>query len=336
MGLTMNNFIPNSTQVPNIIMDDYMSKLNGAELKVLIFFIRQRYGFQKYKGEFSYSISQIMNGITYGDKKVCNGTGLSNRAVLNAIEKLKKYNLVGIKNGDYNKGVANKYSLNIHGEKITKITCEKKSQPKKKTSEKSSQPTSEEKSLVTCEESSLSGNKEKQRETNTNKFIFTNKTTKEEVIEYNINSFDKHSNDMRHKDEYIQNIKIWFISLWNQYSYIKNIPEILNKLNPISILCVLYLLYLRKIYFNKSGLNKDSILKWIEYFESKRNGKNKKSYFEILFYLKETFEEYKHDDYNKKYSNIYKNNLDEQMNRDLHEWYKISINKKYGYLYNPF
>lgn len=38
---------PNYTQVPDVILDELMANLTGAELKVLLYIVRRTSGFQK-------------------------------------------------------------------------------------------------------------------------------------------------------------------------------------------------------------------------------------------------------------------------------------------------
>ena len=91
--------IPNTTQVPNVVIDWMMAELGGPAFKVLMFFIRQRYGFQMPYGKFQYSIGEICDGITImmrgedGEKKVkrvCAGTGLTRESVVSAVRELNK------------------------------------------------------------------------------------------------------------------------------------------------------------------------------------------------------------------------------------------------------
>lgn len=113
------DFLPNTTQVPNVVLDWMMSQLSGAEFKVLMFFVRQRYGFRLYQGSFRYSIQEIMDGISAalptdtGEreiKKVCDGTGLKKDAVLSAIEGLEDFGaLEVVERGDRKK--VNAYKL---------------------------------------------------------------------------------------------------------------------------------------------------------------------------------------------------------------------------------
>lgn len=96
-------FQPNTTPVPNVILDWMMAGLNGAQFKVLMFFVRQKYGFASKRSdstvEFEFNISNIQNGIAFklklpeGDKtwkRVCAGTGLSRDAVSSAIKDLSR------------------------------------------------------------------------------------------------------------------------------------------------------------------------------------------------------------------------------------------------------
>ena len=124
----MNNLKPNFTQIPNLVLDFYMSELSGSELKVLLYICRRTYGFQKQSDKVS--ISQIMNGIKNHDGEQLDlGTGLSNRAVITAVKKLIENELIVAEKGQ-NK--TTKYNMNIG--------CEKSSLVKKvhSTSEKSS------------------------------------------------------------------------------------------------------------------------------------------------------------------------------------------------------
>lgn len=100
---------PNTTQVPNIVIDWLMADLNGAEFKVLMFFVRQKYGFEDRRKsanvQFEFNISEIQNGIAFklkvpndgrNYKRVCAGTGLSRDAVASAIHSLSKMDFIDI------------------------------------------------------------------------------------------------------------------------------------------------------------------------------------------------------------------------------------------------
>src|SRR5437773_1424406 len=75
--------IPNSTQVPDVILDHWMAELSGAEFKVLLYVARRTYGFGKDADNIS--ISQLATGIRRRDGSVLDrGTGLSRTGVKEA------------------------------------------------------------------------------------------------------------------------------------------------------------------------------------------------------------------------------------------------------------
>lgn len=55
---------PNTTQVPNIILDEWMSELTPAEFKVIMLIARQTYGWHKEEDRISYS--QLITRTGYG------------------------------------------------------------------------------------------------------------------------------------------------------------------------------------------------------------------------------------------------------------------------------
>lgn len=88
----MNDFIPNFTQVPNVVLDSIMSDLNESELKVLLYICRRTYGFHKEKDAIS--LSQLTDGIIVNGERLDKGTGLSKRAVVSAISSLTLKNII--------------------------------------------------------------------------------------------------------------------------------------------------------------------------------------------------------------------------------------------------
>lgn len=78
----MNDFIPNFTQIPNVVLDNIMSELSNQELRVLLYICRRTYGFHKEKDMIS--ISQFISGI----ENKSSGCGLSKQGVLNGINGL--------------------------------------------------------------------------------------------------------------------------------------------------------------------------------------------------------------------------------------------------------
>lgn len=88
--------IPNSTQVPNEIIDKYLKDLTGAELKVLLYLIRKTFGYNKKDGD-RISLSQISNGVKSKSGKIIDrGTGLSTRTAIRAIKFLEKAGLIEV------------------------------------------------------------------------------------------------------------------------------------------------------------------------------------------------------------------------------------------------
>ncbi|KAA6208114.1 hypothetical protein F1968_11050, partial [Avibacterium paragallinarum] len=76
-----NQFIPNSFQLPNSVVDDLIRDLTGSELKCYLVIVRKTKGWNK---EYdAISISQLMEV-----------TGLSNRAVIDACNRLTEIGLL--------------------------------------------------------------------------------------------------------------------------------------------------------------------------------------------------------------------------------------------------
>lgn len=119
--ITREDFLPNTTAVPNVVLDWMMADLSPSQFKVLMFFIRQRYGFLLFSGEFEYSIQEIMNGLTtritkpdgsHEIKKVCAGTGLKKDAVIQAIRDLSNERAIDITRKG-NRRITHKFQLGL-------------------------------------------------------------------------------------------------------------------------------------------------------------------------------------------------------------------------------
>lgn len=117
----MSEFLVNSFQVPNALVDDLLSELSGSELKCYLFIVRKTRGWQK--ASDAISISQFVEG-----------TKLSNRQIIDSCNRLVELGLVVQKTGQ--RGVKI-FTL----DSCEKFTSEKSSHVKKvqATSEKSSQ-----------------------------------------------------------------------------------------------------------------------------------------------------------------------------------------------------
>ncbi len=72
---------PNYTQIPNIILDDWMARLNEVQIKCLLFICRKTFGWHKQQDHIS--ISQFIEG-----------TGKCERAVQGALNYLVSIGLV--------------------------------------------------------------------------------------------------------------------------------------------------------------------------------------------------------------------------------------------------
>lgn len=86
-----NLFIPNSTQIPNVFLDEIMPLLTGEELKVLLYAIRHIIGFQDRITTRTRHISLSMFQNGYGKYQGC---GLGKNAIIKALAELKKYRLL--------------------------------------------------------------------------------------------------------------------------------------------------------------------------------------------------------------------------------------------------
>ncbi|MBX9625557.1 MAG: replication protein [Gemmataceae bacterium] len=85
--------IPNSTQVPDVILDHWMAELSGAEFKVLLYIARRTYGFGKDKDAIS--LSQIAGGLKRRDGTVLDrGTGASRSSVARSLKALEERGLI--------------------------------------------------------------------------------------------------------------------------------------------------------------------------------------------------------------------------------------------------
>ena len=120
---------PNTTQVPDIIIDRWMSKLSGAEFKVLLYITRRTYGFQK-EGD-TISLKQIVSGITRRDgTQLDHGTGLNKDTVCKALNSLEERGFIRRQRREDETGdLPNFYSLNIDLEIQPEAVSEKTTGP---------------------------------------------------------------------------------------------------------------------------------------------------------------------------------------------------------------
>jgi hypothetical protein len=107
--------IPNSFQTPNYYADEAMCLLNGAELKVLLYTVRQTYGFRKDSERIT--LTEYCEGKVVGGERVTHGTGLSRGAVINALDMLLRSKLLLlVKKGAGRDG--SEYGINLESSTI--------------------------------------------------------------------------------------------------------------------------------------------------------------------------------------------------------------------------
>ena len=85
---------PNYTQVPDVVFDQLLQILSGAELKVLLYIIRRTFGFKKASDDIS--LNQMLNGIVRkGGERLDSGCGIKNRTTLSqALQSLESMGII--------------------------------------------------------------------------------------------------------------------------------------------------------------------------------------------------------------------------------------------------
>jgi hypothetical protein len=121
--------IPNTCQVPNVLLDSVMQQINGSALKVLLAIIRLTYGFNVPARRISLSRLRQL-------------TGLGQQGVVNGIAELGA--LINVERGPKGSRTENEYSLNVDlstGELVQKVDSLKPNlKPNKKESTESDKP----------------------------------------------------------------------------------------------------------------------------------------------------------------------------------------------------
>jgi len=112
------SLIPNSTQVPDVLIDHWMAELSGTEFKVLLYIARRTYGFGKDRD--SISLSQMTDGVMKRDGTVLDrGTGASRSSVARSLKELEGRGLIVRTTNMSDSGrefEENTYSINLHCE----------------------------------------------------------------------------------------------------------------------------------------------------------------------------------------------------------------------------
>ncbi len=84
---------PTTTQTPDALLDYWLTRLTGSELRVLLYAVRRTYGFKR--DEDAISLEQFLHGITTREGTVLDaGIGISRSALLGAIKSLTTQGLL--------------------------------------------------------------------------------------------------------------------------------------------------------------------------------------------------------------------------------------------------
>ncbi len=103
------NLIPNSSQIPNVILDLVLPRISEAEARCLLYICRRTFGF--HKDEDNISLSQFERGIkTSQGKQLDFGTGMSRPSVSAALQCLIKVGVISVQQ----RAKGNRYRLNLH------------------------------------------------------------------------------------------------------------------------------------------------------------------------------------------------------------------------------
>ena len=105
----LHNLIPNSTQVPNIVLDLIIPRIPEAEGRCLLYICRRTFGFHKEADRISFS--QFIDGIKTKDGKILDhGAGLARASVAKGLKNLTRSGLIVVR--QTSKG--NFYQINLH------------------------------------------------------------------------------------------------------------------------------------------------------------------------------------------------------------------------------
>lgn len=101
--------IPNSTQIPNYVLDMVLPRIPEGEARCLLYICRRTFGFHKQEDNISFT--QFENGIkTSQSRQLDFGTGLSRPTISFALSNLIKAGAISVER----RSIGNRYRLNIH------------------------------------------------------------------------------------------------------------------------------------------------------------------------------------------------------------------------------
>jgi len=128
----MSDFIPNSTQMPNLYLDRLLALLSGDEWKVVSYMARRLFGFHKRQDRIS--LSQIARGIKNRKtgERLDAGTGLNPNTIMKILVELVTFGIVletapAVKA----KNLATEWALQLDSERVDWAGLEARNQTKK-------------------------------------------------------------------------------------------------------------------------------------------------------------------------------------------------------------
>lgn len=112
MEKTNSRLIPNTTQIPNIILDSLFPRLPEAEGRCLLYICRRTFGFHREYDQISFS--QFIDGIKSRDGKILDfGTKLSRQSVNIALKNLINSGAVSVAKVGQNRVYKINLSMNV-------------------------------------------------------------------------------------------------------------------------------------------------------------------------------------------------------------------------------
>lgn len=116
--IKLHNLIPNSTQVPNVVLDFIIPQIPEAEGRCLLYVCRRTFGFHKEMDRISFS--QFIDGIKTKDGKILDhGSGLARASVAKGLKNLNLAGLIEVK--QTTKGNYYQINLQIDLEKVVQL-----------------------------------------------------------------------------------------------------------------------------------------------------------------------------------------------------------------------
>jgi hypothetical protein len=119
-GAAMSLLLPNSTQIPNVLLDLLMPCLRDSERSVLLYICRRTYGFQREADAIS--LSQFVDGLrsTQG-RQLDLGCGVSRAKVVEALQFFQATGLVERLAGGVGRTHIGRYRINLQAALVQKL-----------------------------------------------------------------------------------------------------------------------------------------------------------------------------------------------------------------------